>query len=140
MMKSIDKTAKKNPFRVPDNYLEGINERILAATVDQKETLLKVVYRRRKPYLRIAVSVSGLILLSYICYRLIIPSDRNLQLSEVVNRNNIEVLMNELDVNLIEENTGDSAFVEEASYVSSSAIIDYLSKENIDLNEIYDRL
>lgn len=138
-MKRIDETAKKNPFKIPDNYLEGINERILAATADQNESLLKVVHRRRQPWLRIAASVSGLILLSYICYRLVIPSGSSLPLSEAGGKT-IEILMNELDINLIEENTVESVFAEEASNVSSSAIIDYLSKENIDLNEIYDRL
>lgn len=138
-MKRIDETAKKNPFKIPDNYLEGINERILAATANQNESLLKVVHRRRQPWLRIAASVSGLILLSYICYRLVIPSGSSLPLSEAGGKT-IEILMNELDINLIEENTVESVFAEEASNVSSSAIIDYLSKENIDLNEIYDRL
>jgi hypothetical protein len=139
MMKSIEETAKKNPFRVPDNYLEEANVRILSATID-KATVLNVVHRRRPHYLLIAASVSGFILLSYICYRLLIPIDKDLQLSEIVNGNNMEVLLNELDVSLIEENTIEPAFTEGASDIKSSDIIDYLSNENIDLSEIYERL
>lgn len=140
MMKSIEETAKKNPFRVPENYLESVNARILDATADKKVSVLTVAHRRRPHYLLIAASISGFILLGYICYRLFIPIDKDLQLSEIVNGNNMEMLMNELDVNLIEENTIEPVFTEGASDIKSSDIIDYLSNENIDLSEIYKRL
>ena len=49
MMKKSDNIPKKNPFKVPDNYFEEVNRKIITAASGIDREVLKVsVYNRFK--------------------------------------------------------------------------------------------
>ena len=65
-MKKFKDIPEKNPFKVPDNYFEEVNRKIISATVGiEQETKRISMYNRFRPYLLIAASVTGLILITY---------------------------------------------------------------------------
>ena len=58
-MKTINELPNKNPFKVPENYFEEVNRRIIASTADSEKEFVKVsLYRKLRPYLLAAASVA----------------------------------------------------------------------------------
>jgi len=57
-MKNLDKITNKNPFKVPENYFEEVNRKIIASTTGaETEEKQKGLYRRLRPFLAAAASV-----------------------------------------------------------------------------------
>jgi hypothetical protein len=139
-MKKLDEIPKKNPFKVPDNYFDELNSRIISAAEANKPVVMKVVHKRPFRLLAAAASIAGLMLLSYAGYRLLSASRDNNRLSEALNSDNIELIMNDLDLGLIEQNAYPADPQINTTDVSSSEIVNYLLRENIDVSEIYERL
>jgi hypothetical protein len=75
-MKKLNDIPGKNPFKVPDNYFEEVNRKIISVTsgIDQKVRKVSV-YNRFRTNLLIAASVAGLILISYTAIKLL--TDKN---------------------------------------------------------------
>jgi hypothetical protein len=140
MMKRLDEIPQKNSFKVPENYFDELNARIIASTAGIEPVKLKVVYKKRFSLLAVAASIAGIVLLSYAGYRILSPAQESSRLAEIVNGENIELFMNDLDISLIEQNAPPVDARPDASEVSSSEIVDYLLRENVDLNDIYERL
>ena len=72
MMKELKEIQNKNPFKVPENYFEEVNRKIISETAgfDSKEEK-KGFYIKLRPYLAVAASVAGLILLSYTAFHIL---------------------------------------------------------------------
>ena len=68
-MKNIGNIEKKNPFKVPDNYFEDLNRRIIASTAGNEEVKPeKGMIRRLRPYIAAAAAVAVLVALGYTAY------------------------------------------------------------------------
>lgn len=140
-MKKLKNILEKNPFKVPDNYFEEVNRKIISATVGIEQETRKIsLYNRFRPYLLIAASVTGLILITYSAITIVNRSRYNLKLTESYLIENSQQYLNELDIVALEESTASLVQFEEGPDVSKSDIIDYLLLENIEINEIYDQL
>jgi hypothetical protein len=140
-MKKLNDIPRKNPFRVPDNYFEEVNRKIISATSGIDQEVRKVsIYNRFRTNLLIAASIAGLILISYTAIKLLTPVKINSQVSEVLLEINPDSYINDIDLSSLEEDASSLVLYEEGPDVSKKDIIDYLLSENVELNDIYEQL
>lgn len=62
----IEEEKKKNPFRVPEGYMEGLTDQIMARLPErpqQKETKVVSMADKMRPWLYLAASFIGLLLI-----------------------------------------------------------------------------
>lgn len=140
-MKKLNDIPRKNPFRVPDNYFEEVNRKIISVTSGIDQEVRKVsIYNRFRTSLLIAASFAGLILISYTAIKLLTPVKINSQVSEVLLEINPDSYINDIDLSSLEEDASSLILYEEGPDVSKKDIIDYLLSENVELNDIYEQL
>jgi len=140
-MKKLNDIPVKNPFKVPDNYFEEVNRKIISVTSDSDKEVRKIsFYNRFRTSLLIAASVAGLILISYTAIKLLTHDKSNSQVSEVLHEMNPDMYMNDIDLSSLEENASSLVLSDEGPDVSKKDIIDYLLQENVELNDIYEHL
>jgi len=140
MMKKPDELANKQPFKVPENYFEEVNRKIISATSGYDQEIRKIgLYPRLRPYLLVAASITGFIILSYAAIKLFVPEKMNTQVAEVLFEDYPEMYINDIDILLIEESAASLDLFEELPEVNNSDIIDYLLFENIEINDIYEQ-
>ncbi|MCX6252998.1 MAG: hypothetical protein NTV31_00800 [Bacteroidia bacterium] len=141
MMKELNEIPGKNPFRVPDNYFEEVNRKIISATSGYNQEVKKVgLCNRFRPYFLVAASVTGFILLSYTAIKLLTPERNNSQVSEIMYEESPELFINDIDILSLEESAASLVLSEEGPEVDKKDIIDYLLLENIEINDIYEKL
>ena len=140
-MKKLNDIPVKNPFKVPDNYFEEVNRKIISVTSDSDKEVRKIsFYNRFRTSLLIAASVAGLILISYTAIKLLTHDKSNSQVSEVLHEMNPDMYMNDIDLSSLEEDASSLVLSDEGPDVSKKDIIDYLLQENVELNDIYEHL
>lgn len=140
-MQKLNEISDQNPFKVPENYFEEFNRRITNSTSGLPDNVRKIkLYDRFKPYLLLAASVTILVFLSFAAIKLLRPENNQMQLSDVINSEFSESVINEFDLSTLEENAAALIMTEEAPIVSKSDIIDCLLQENIEISDIYERL
>jgi len=140
-MKDLKEITDNNPFKVPDNYFEELNDRIISVTAGS-ETQKKPVgsqYRLR-PFLAIAASFLVLTLLGYTALRIFRPEEKIPSMPVLSLQELSETILNDIDIYTLEEGAVSLALFERIPDVTDSDIIDYLILENIDLNDIYENL
>jgi hypothetical protein len=141
MIKKLNDIPDKNPFKVPDNYFEEVNRRIISATSGFDQEIKKVsIYRRFRTRLLIAASVTGFIMLSYTAITLLTHDRTNSQVTEALHEMNPESYINDIDITALEEDASSLVLSEEGPDVSKNDIIDYLMLNNIELSDIYEHL
>ena len=140
-MKTSKDIPQKNPFKVPDNYFEAVNRKILALT-DVTSTIKprKGLSRMMKPFLAAAASLVFFVLLSYTLVKIIQPGNKNEILPEISFEDFSSTYLNDIDIITLEEEADKIVFYDRIPEVSSEDIIDYLILENCDPLEIYDNL
>lgn len=137
----INDIPGKSPFKVPENYFEEVNRKILSETSEKKQGISRGgLLVKLRPYLAIAASIAGFIIISYTAVNLLTAKNQNLNISEIVSEMGSELFINDLDLYSLEENASLSTITELESGVSKEVIIDYLIAENIDINDIFEQL
>lgn len=140
-MKRIDETAGRNPFRVPENYFEDVNRRIIAETAEKADEPVKPrLYSRIRPSLAMAAAVAMLAVLSYGTVKVLLPLKDQQSIPEISMQEFSDSYLNDIDILMLEERVEPLLFSEEVPEVSKNEIIDYLMLENIDINEIQELL
>jgi hypothetical protein len=140
-MKKNDKIPEGNPFKVPDNYFEEVNRKIISSTVEKEVRFKKYgLYLKLRPLIAAAASVALLLILSYAGIKLFSPGNKTLSLSSIPIEEYTEAILNEIDVLTLEENALLLEVSWEEPQTEKEDIIDYLLIENIDINEIQDQL
>lgn len=141
MMQKLNDIPDKNPFKVPDNYFEEVNKKIISVTSGYDKEVKKVsIYNRFRTRLLIAASVAGFVLISYTAIKLFTHDKTNSQVSEVLNEMSSDSYINDIDISSLEEDASSLVLSEEGPAVSKKDIIDYLLLNNIELNDIYEHL
>lgn len=145
MMKESDKIPGKNPFKVPDDYFEDVNRKIISATVeDETSTEPEVrkirLFDRLRPVLAVAASVTVLVLLTYTVLMVFLPDSKSSKMPEISLIEFSDSFLDDIDIQTLEENVDPTAFYDKVPDVSNSEIIDYLILENIEINDIYELL
>jgi hypothetical protein len=141
-MKKLNDIPAENPFKVPDDYFEEVNRKIISTTTGRDYDVKKIrLYDRIRPYLLIAASVAGFILISYAGMKLLTPyKTKNSQISEVLKDENPDSYMNDIDIYSLEENASSLNLSEEGPEVSKTDIIEYLLLDNVEIIDIYEQL
>jgi hypothetical protein len=140
-MNKLNDIPDKNPFKVPDNYFEDVNRKILSATSGKdREIRMGNKHNRFRISLMIAASVAGLMLIGYTALKLISPDRKNTQVTEVLQQMSPDSYLNEIDILSLEEDASSLVLTDEGSGASRKDIIDYLILDNIEINEIYEKL
>ena len=107
MMKKLNDIPGKNPFKVPENYFEELNSRIISATsgieqdAKQEAKQVKMHSRFRTSFL-IAASFAGFILIGYTALKLLTPDNKATQVSEVIHEINPDAYINDIDISSLE--------------------------------------
>lgn len=169
-MKLNDDTAKKNPFRVPEDYFDTLADRTMAA-IRQEEAARqeggqppvpqagqpsglqvsgpgdagqgkrgRIVNLR--PFLALAAAILGFAILAAAMVRLI-STDRQGPAKESGASLYAELAAEEIDMYMLENELGMTEAVTQElteEAIPSETIIEYLMTEDIDLNEIYELL
>jgi hypothetical protein len=140
-MKTMNEIKDKNPFKVPENYFEEVNNRIISATVGAGPLIRKKgISRSLRLTLAVAASVAVFVMLSYTAFRLLNPDNRNRWLSEISTEELAGSYLDDIDILTLEETSDLSAMYDSEPVAAREDIIDYLLNENIELNEIYELL
>ena len=141
MMKRIDEIADNNPFRVPNNYFEEVNSKIISSTAGAGiEKVRPRISTRLRPYMAAAATVAVLAMLGYATLKILVfPEDAYL-IPEISMQEFSYTYLNDIDIVTLEEAADPLLFSEDFPEVSKSEIIDYLILENIDINEIFELL
>jgi len=140
-MKKISEIPGKNPFKIPDNYFEEVNRKIISATTGINGESKKISpYHRLRPYLAIAASVAILIVAGYFAVRLLSPVKTSTSVSELLNSDYSESYFNDIDIRSLEESAASVDLYDEMPDVSNKEIIDYLLLDDIEISDIYDHL
>jgi hypothetical protein len=140
MMKKLNEIPGKNPFKVPENYFEEVNRKIISVTSGNEHEVKKSgFYYRFRTQLAVAASVAGFILLSYATVKILTAEKKNLFISEIAFSEYTESYINDIDLITIEENAASLDFTVESPEISKNEIIDYLLLENIEISDIYEQ-
>lgn len=140
-MKELDDISKKNPFKVPDNYFEDVNRKIISVTTGVGDRVKKVsIITRFRTGILIAASITGFVIISYSALKLLAPAKTASQVSEAIYEMNLDSLINDIDISSLEENASSLVISDQGPDVSKKDIIDYLMLENIEINDIYEQL
>lgn len=138
-MQNIENIPGKNPFKVPENYFEEVNRRIISATAGEDEKPVRhSLYRRMRPYMLAAAAFTGFVIISYFAARVFITGDKD---SETALAETITVsYFNDIDIYSIEESALELEFSDGLSGIKKSEIVDYLLLEDIKTEEIIEML
>jgi len=140
-MKKLKDIQGKSPYKVPENYFEEVNRKILSETSEKiSEKNSGGLLIRFRPYLAIAASIAGFIVITYTAVNLLTDRKQFLNISEIVAEGSPELYINDIDLFSLEENAAHSSASEMEAGVSNEEIIDYLISENIDINDIFEQL
>lgn len=140
-MKNIEKIPDKNPFKVPENYFEEANRRIISATAGSVPEIKKYgLYRRLRPYILVAAAATGFVILSYTLARFLTYDKINSDSDELYRVTLNGRYLNDIDILTLEENAESVELSDGFSGISKSEIIDYLIHQNIELDDIYEEL
>lgn len=140
-MQKLNEKPVKSPFRVPENYFDEVNRKLIsAATGKDLDVRQPSIPNRLRSYLLIAASVAGFILLSYAAVKLLTDGNVKFSSNEISLKVTSEQDIYDIDISTIEDKSASLLFSDEGPDVSKTDIIDYLLQEDIELNEIYEQL
>jgi hypothetical protein len=140
-MKEFKEISEKSPFKVPENYFEEVNRKIITSTSGYGSMVKeKNLYRKLIPYLAVAASVALLTLLSYTTIY-VISSGRNKPIMPEISLNEFsDNYFNDIDILTLEQNAGSIDPDIAQLNINSNDIIDYLLFENIEINVLHEQL
>jgi hypothetical protein len=140
-MNKLNGIPDKRPFKVPDNYFEDVNRKILSVT-SGKDREIRMVnkHNRFRTSLMIAASFAGFLIIGYTALKILAPDKKNAQVTEVIQQISPDSYINDIDILSLEVDVSSLVLTEEGSGASKKDIIDYLILDNIEINEIYEKL
>lgn len=140
-MNSVNDIPKKNPFKVPENYFEEVNHKIISETANSGNgSRDKGIYRMIRPIIAIAAAVSLFVVLSYSLVKIIHQGDASQILPAISFEDFSQEYLNDIDIMTLEEDAAGIVMYDRLPEVSSDDIIDYLVLDNLDPYEIYENL
>jgi hypothetical protein len=139
-MNKLNEIPGKSPFKVPDNYFEEVNRKIISAATGIDREVTKIsFYQRYRTNLLIAASIAAFILIAFTGVTLLSHTGKSTQVSEILKGVSPDTYLNDIDLSSLESETAllpSSAGPD----VSKKDIIEYLLQENIELSDIYEQL
>jgi hypothetical protein len=140
-MKKLPGISDSDPFRVPENYFEEVNNRIISATSGSREEIAKRgFFERWKTYIMAAASVTAFVILAYSAVLISVRYKSGSQQTAVTSNENTEQYLDDIDILTLEESASSEGFSVQSSDLNKSEIIEYLLLDNIDVDDIYEQL
>jgi len=140
-MKNLNNIPDKNPFKVPENYFEEINNKIISSIPENEREIKKPVkVRSIRTWLMVAATVAGFVISGYTLMRIISSEKDPIQTASLYEMEFQDPLMTELDILSLEESVADIILAEDGTDLNSKDIIEYLLLENIEISDIYAQL
>lgn len=140
-MKPTEDIPRKNPFKIPENYFEEVNRKIISATAGSEPMVFKKgLYRKLRPWLAIAATAALFLLLGYGAVNVFLPGNRNMEVPEISLQEFTETYFDDIDLSTLEESVASIIPFPEGPDVNSRELIEYLIQEDISENEIYELL
>jgi hypothetical protein len=139
MISKLDDTGKGNPFRIPENFFEDVNRKIISS-LPENEAVKAGIFIRLKPVLKLAAFISGFILASYLIIKILNPPANQQFDNEITLNEFSESYLNDIEFAVTDEEEAVIMIPEVVPDVSNSELIDYLIMENINTDEIYEQL
>jgi hypothetical protein len=140
-MRTPNEISGRNPFKVPDNYFEEVNAKMAAKiTIPRPEINKPGLYRRLRPLLEVAASVTIFIALTFTAIKIFSPGIGAGVFPAITMEEIKELYLEDIDLLTLEENADPLTLNINLSDLNSIEIIDYLLLENISANEIYEIL
>jgi hypothetical protein len=140
-MKELKDISKQTPFKVPENYFEEVNRRILSKAVgfDYKEQKKGIIGKLR-PFIAVAASIAALVVFSYTAIHFFTPNRISSELPDITLSEFTDNYLDDVDLLTLEENASNTELFSEMTGFNNNDIIDYLVLENIDIDDIYEQL
>lgn len=140
-MKELKEISNKNPFKVPENYFDEVNRKIISSAASySSERKEKSLYRMLRPYLAVAASVAVLMVLSYTAIHILSGAKDKSVFPEITLNEFSDNYLNDIDILTLEESAGSIEPDVAGTDINSKDIIDYLILENTNINDIYEQL
>ncbi len=137
MMEKFDNIPGGNPFKVPDNYFEEVNRKIIFSTSEKCVEIRKpVVSVKLRYWLQIAASVTIICALALTGLIFFSQHENKAKLSIISSEEFSPMLLDEIDITFLEEKVTLEEVPAMGYKVESNDIIDYLLSDNIDISEI----
>jgi hypothetical protein len=129
----------KNPFRVPDNYFEEVNRKILATSADTPGIKQLSFFQKFRPVLAAAAALAVLLTIGYLTVK---HTDKKAEMTGISELLTVdpELLKDEIDMTTLENDADIQSTLDEGSGLSNDVIIDYLVSDDIDISVIYEKL
>jgi hypothetical protein len=136
-MKGQEKIPAKNPFKVPENYFEEVNRKILLSTAGtDEEKAEKTLYRKLRPYLAVAASIAFLAMVGFSAVHYYNSVKDQKKLPQISLNEFTDNYLNDIDILTLEENAASIDPEHTIANLNRKDIIDYFVFENIDINDI----
>jgi hypothetical protein len=141
-MKEQDKNNPTNPFRVPDNYFDELNERILKNTAGVAPESRSSIRTLLRPYFSLAAVIAGAAILTMAVIELTTGFQGEVNHDEeMFAAGTPQFLIDGMDMYIIEQELfGEHETIVTTTIENKDEIIDYLMLNEVDLSLIYDLL
>jgi hypothetical protein len=140
-MKELKEIPKQNPFKVPENYFEETNRKILIATAGiETEMNKKAAFRKMNPYLAVAASIAVLVVIGFGATFIFKNSSSGQAVPAITINEFADNYIDDIDLLTLEENVAKTGEFLEESGLTKNDLVDYLALENIEINDIYEKL
>jgi len=138
-MEKLKNHKESNPFKVPENYFEGLNDRILANCTEENVSGAPRGIISIKPFLTLAAIISGAAIITLALIKTIpSASTQKENFAEVFSEAD-EYVYDDIDLFLIESALIEMPMpVEPRSDFSDDEIIEYLLTEQVEMSLIYE--
>jgi hypothetical protein len=138
-MEKLNKHKKSNPFKVPEDYFEGLNERIIANCSEANVSGSRRGLFSIKPYLTLAAVISGAAIITVaILNKIPSTSVQEVYVAETLS-NAYEYAYDDIDISMIEAAFDNIALpLEPNNTFSDDEIIEYLLTEQVEMSLIYE--
>lgn len=138
-MEKFNKIPEGNPFRVPENYFDEVNRKIMASAREAGIAEMKQpVLRRMRPYLAAAASAAVLVILTFIGIHNFSPEGRMKHLVANAYEEISADALEGIDISALEEQANLEGVPAMGYDLESDDIIEYLISDNIHISEIED--
>lgn len=140
-MEKLKKHKESNPFKVPEDYFSGLNDRIIANCNEAEVSKARKGIISIKPFLTLAAVISGAAVLTFAILNTIPSSGEQKSSTTEILSNVDEYSYYDIDLFMIESALTDASQKEAAeSDISDDEIIEYLLSGQVELSLLYEHL
>ena len=137
----MKKDMKRNPFRVPENYFEELNGRILQATAEKPAAKKVLIIKMIRPWLSLAAIIAGVAVLTMAVLHLTDKGNINNNGNNTAYADVPQFLIDGIDMYLLDMQMVEDAGTEESAGDNTREdVMEYLMLSEVDFAVLYEHL